>query len=592
LGRETQQFSGKGGVMERDECMRAATLLQDAKVAMVLNAPFFGVLAAHLEFYLTDDIETMATDGKRLLINPQCVNDLGSTAKVMCILMHEVLHCALSHMYRRGDRQQRIWNYACDYAANAILWDVCDHTDSPDPHPALPSRPLWVDGGLLFDPRFSKLTTEEIYEDLLDANSSSGSTAVMISGSDSDSSGDKSKSGSNSDSDGSRMGSGWSKFSKLKSKLKDAFSKSKSARSGSSGASGGDPGSDSAGHDGNGLGQGKPSSMPEDGTDDSGSVNSSKSENLDPMDESETEDDGPDSEPTSGADNPDSRPNSGNADDSALEDDDDDDGEPDDDESDDGDEPDSDSSYDNDLLSDGSAVSIEAGRIDSHELWRNTIDVQSSEWEARTKDAIRRDGGSNYGNSLIKIDQELSSFHPPQLSWQELLAEFAQPAHPDWGFDPPDNRFWEYDFFLPDEHPDELQLKNVYFYVDSSGSISQDVLCDFASEVVGCYNQYGQESEIWYGTFSTEASFPILLEDPRQFKIEMAGGTDPSSVFEMLKVQDLMHEARAIIILTDGFFAPISREIADDVPVLWIVTKNGGTEALESGGWKWVIKMT
>jgi predicted metal-dependent peptidase len=73
---------------------------------------------------MRDDLKppTMATDGRNLYFHPKFVED-HSQEVIEAAVAHEVGHCALNHVTRRGARQPKRWNYAIDYATNAMLED-------------------------------------------------------------------------------------------------------------------------------------------------------------------------------------------------------------------------------------------------------------------------------------------------------------------------------------------------------------------------------------------------------------------------------------------------------------------------------------
>lgn len=122
--------------------------VQHARARLVLNDPFFGVLALRLKLVESEKIDTMATDGQHLLYNAEYTADL-SDEHVMGVVAHEVMHCAMLHMTRRGDRDATKWNIACDYAIDHILHDAGYR--QPD------------DGKLLDAAHFNGLSAEEIY---------------------------------------------------------------------------------------------------------------------------------------------------------------------------------------------------------------------------------------------------------------------------------------------------------------------------------------------------------------------------------------------------------------------------------------------
>src|SRR5215472_1788128 len=94
-----------------------------ARTTLLLDHPFFGTLLFRLGARPCSSIETMATDGRSLFYNPEFVDTLNA-AELAGVLAHEVLHPALQHHTRRGDRDQPRWNIACDYAINPILIDA------------------------------------------------------------------------------------------------------------------------------------------------------------------------------------------------------------------------------------------------------------------------------------------------------------------------------------------------------------------------------------------------------------------------------------------------------------------------------------
>ena len=94
--------------------------LSRARTQLLLNQPFFGTLCLRLKMVSMPGFPTMATDGRRLVYNPAFVEKL-TPGKLEGVLAHEVMHCALAHHCRRGERDAALWNQATDYAINPIL---------------------------------------------------------------------------------------------------------------------------------------------------------------------------------------------------------------------------------------------------------------------------------------------------------------------------------------------------------------------------------------------------------------------------------------------------------------------------------------
>lgn len=91
-----------------------------ARSTLILDHPWFGVLSLRLKLVETDKVETAAVDGTHYYFNPEFINGLNDT-ELVGLTAHEVMHCALRHMYRQGGRDHKQWNKACDYAINPLL---------------------------------------------------------------------------------------------------------------------------------------------------------------------------------------------------------------------------------------------------------------------------------------------------------------------------------------------------------------------------------------------------------------------------------------------------------------------------------------
>lgn len=90
------------------------------KVFLGKNAAFLGSLMCSLNFSWTSDIKTACTNGHNLWWNPYWFLQLPQETR-LTVLLHELWHVAFMHMVRRGDRDPKLWNYACDIAINNML---------------------------------------------------------------------------------------------------------------------------------------------------------------------------------------------------------------------------------------------------------------------------------------------------------------------------------------------------------------------------------------------------------------------------------------------------------------------------------------
>jgi predicted metal-dependent peptidase len=140
--------------------LTSAVRIQKARTTLLLDHPFFGSLLFRLGGRASGSIQTMATDGVSLFYNPGFVEMLNA-AELAGVLAHEVMHPALQHHTRRGDRDRKRWNMACDYAINPLLLDAG----------------LTLPKDVLIEHRFRGMSAERIYnliDERQDQDSSNG----------------------------------------------------------------------------------------------------------------------------------------------------------------------------------------------------------------------------------------------------------------------------------------------------------------------------------------------------------------------------------------------------------------------------------
>jgi len=100
--------------------MDIETKLARAKSKLILKYPFFGSMALGLKMEITDKVPTAATDGRRIMYNPDFVNSL-TDEKLTGLIAHEAMHVVWKHHLRMQDRDCKKWNFACDFAINETL---------------------------------------------------------------------------------------------------------------------------------------------------------------------------------------------------------------------------------------------------------------------------------------------------------------------------------------------------------------------------------------------------------------------------------------------------------------------------------------
>ena len=122
------------------------TSIQRSKAKLGVNHPFFASILMTTPLIADVSIPTAATDMRNIYYNPDFIDSLDSET-AMFVWAHEVMHIALLHGLRRMGRHPQLWNIACDYAINLMLYDS--------------GFKVWTNA--LLDHKFAGMTAEQIY---------------------------------------------------------------------------------------------------------------------------------------------------------------------------------------------------------------------------------------------------------------------------------------------------------------------------------------------------------------------------------------------------------------------------------------------
>lgn len=184
------------------------------------NYPLTASLLKTIDFLedTSGRVNTAAVDYKNLYYNAEFIMDL-ELGEIEFILMHEALHIMHRHMYRGIGKESKIWNIACDYYINSVIYSEMQAKKSNS------KVTLVIPGGALFSQGVdvNKDTPELLYNKLLEqfnqskqsggynsksgSNGSSNGSSSRDTGSDDSSNGsssrDNSKSGKDDNSNGS-----------------------------------------------------------------------------------------------------------------------------------------------------------------------------------------------------------------------------------------------------------------------------------------------------------------------------------------------------------------------------------------------------
>ena len=126
-------------------------LLLRARRALLLRKPFFGALAMGLRFRIDRRHPSCYTDAVVLGMNPDFLRSM-SFEQLQTVIAHEVMHCALKHVFRLGNKNFDAWQEACDHVVNLML--LADGFEFPS-------------GTIYCDAAFQRMSAEEVYSKVL-----------------------------------------------------------------------------------------------------------------------------------------------------------------------------------------------------------------------------------------------------------------------------------------------------------------------------------------------------------------------------------------------------------------------------------------
>ena len=560
--------------------------LQAIRVKMLREQPFYAVLLMHLRFALDESTPTLYTDGERIAFNPYFVDELDDF-QLQFVLMHEILHVALGHCTsEEKDFNHKAYNIACDIVVNSnimyslgLIKEKVDFLGNKsgyevkkeveiDGEPLIHKAPDGIEG--------VELDAKEVYALLLKAYPELAKEDEQK-----QENRDKSKQGSS---------------NKKSNKGKAQDGKTQGASDETS-----DDNSDEANNKSNQLNKSNTS-----GKENSSDEGEAKGESDDEGADSETngdngETEGADSTNYKNDDSNDAGGENGDADSGSA-------GDVDcsnmdgdtasntasggggfaDGELGELDDRDQDGEGNSDpIYSNAPCNSKPFNEFDDHSFWDVSDELSNEQkeeneiWTTRMVDATEiaeqisiEFGSTGRGLTPLAAERVIKELKEVQTDWRTVLENFIQEEINDYSFSPPDRRFEDSPFFLPDFNEKDERVEDILFMIDTSGSMSDEQITTAYSEIKGAIDQFDGKLKGWLGFFDAVVVKPQEFENEDEFKIIRpagGGGTSFDIIFEYVQNEMRDKPPASIIILTDGY-APFPEEKeAMGIPVLWII---------------------
>ncbi len=220
---------------------------------------------------------------------------------------------------------------------------------------------------------------------------------------------------------------------------------------------------------------------------------------------------------------------------------------------------------------------------DDHSKWisdKNAAE-EACRWRERIKEAAEATKEISSSDKFKAVPQFARKYikkkRKKTIDWREALRNFIEDNLFDYSLSPPDRRFNDYDFFLPDFNLTETKYsaKRILFMVDTSGSISNSLLSEMLGEIRNAIKAFDGNLEGWLGFFDSEVVPPKHFSSKEEFEaIEPGGGgcTSFRCIFDYVNEHMKDEPPWKIVILTDGWAAFPDESQANSIPVLWVIS--------------------
>ena len=195
----------------------------------------------------------------------------------------------------------------------------------------------------------------------------------------------------------------------------------------------------------------------------------------------------------------------------------------------------------------------------------NDIDVETY-WKRAISNSLAMTSSKNKGNISNKLKRNLDQIVNPQLDWKTILWRYLVKTPSDFsGFD---RRYLYRELYLEELSIDTLE---VYCCIDTSGSISQEVLSKFISELKGILSSYPIiRCQLFYADSKCFGPYDVDLHNELPMP-EGGGGTDFCPFFKKLEEQET-YTLPICIYLTDGYGQYPEKSKFE---TLWVITPGG-----------------
>lgn len=213
--------------------------------------------------------------------------------------------------------------------------------------------------------------------------------------------------------------------------------------------------------------------------------------------------------------------------------------------------------------------------FDKHDFGKPMTQEEAKEMDGKIDRAIR-EGALLAGRLGIDLPRSISDMLNPVIDWKKELADFVTSSckgKDEYTWRKFNRRLISNDIYLPTVENETIG--EVVVAIDTSGSIGQEQLNEFASELVSICEAVSPDAVrvLWWDTkVHGEQLFTDNYDQiGSMLKPLGGGGTRVSSVAEYINKKKI--NAECVLVFTDGF---LESDVVWNIsaPTLWMVTEN------------------
>lgn len=198
---------------------------------------------------------------------------------------------------------------------------------------------------------------------------------------------------------------------------------------------------------------------------------------------------------------------------------------------------------------------------------------QDAEWTRVVQQAVNIARAHNAGTLPGHLERLVKEVLSPKVDWKsELRNLVSDSTQSDYDWNAPDRRFLHGSLVLPGLVPDGLS--HIVVMVDTSGSIRQDILDQFAAEITAMLDE-NVVDKITIVYVDTKVQGTQVFERGEIVKLRPLGGGGTKFGSAIKHIDENYSDAKVLIAFTDLIVSDFGNE--PSMPVIWAVH---GTDAM------------